>query len=407
MTLKAFPAAALLSLGIIAVLLTAVSSGNVGVGYGGIGPYQISQRDQLTKLKSAGAKLLKIYNIDTGFLDNVRAVFGSDVKVTVAIPNSDLGRVASGDQGYLNNVKNQLNQYKDIINLVAVSNEPYLSGPAVFGQVVPAAQRIHQLLSDNGLLSSMKMTVPFSGAILTNTYPVANSIFKPDALGTIQQILSLIRQEGSVFSVNLYAYFAYAGSNDIPLATALGNTSPSLFKNMLDGCKVALNKAGYNGVPVIIGETGWPTAGGRDTNSNNAKIHNENVMRLAGETNGIYLFEAFDEGGKPGDEVERHWGLYSSSGQAQYPFSFGGGGGGGTINWQPGNWAMGCDFPGNDMSNAQIRGEDCSNKCRSTGGCTHYAWTQYNGGTCWMKSGSVSKSDAVVSSEPGAVCGFL
>jgi hypothetical protein len=38
-------------------------------------------------------------------------------------------------------------------------------------------------------------------------------------------------------------------------------------------------------------------------------------------------------------------------------------------------------------------------------GCTHYTWTSYNGGTCLMKKGSVSKSDAFYVAKPDYVCG--
>ena len=43
-----------------------------------------------------------------------------------------------------------------------------------------------------------------------------------------------------------------------------------------------------------------------------------------------------------------------------------------TINWNGNNWALGCDFYGNDLMNVQIRGEDCGVKCAQTSGCTHF-----------------------------------
>lgn len=78
-----------------------------------------------------------------------------------------------------------------------------------------------------------------------------------------------------------------------------------------------------------------------------------------------------------------------------------------SINWNGNNWAFGCDFTGNDLSDAKVPGEKCSEKCAQTSGCTHYSWTSYNGGTCWMKKGSVSKNDAVTSWNPDMVCGIL
>lgn len=37
------------------------------------------------------------------------------------------------------------------------------------------------------------------------------------------------------------------------------------------------------------------------------------------------------------------------------------------ISWN-GNWALGCDFRGNDLSNAKTKGEDCGGQCASTKG---------------------------------------
>ncbi|XP_037046948.1 uncharacterized protein LOC119081817 [Bradysia coprophila] len=67
----------------------------------------------------------------------------------------------------------------------------------------------------------------------------------------------------------------------------------------------------------------------------------------------------------------------------------------------------GCDFAGNDLSNALTKGEDCGGRCASTQDCTHFTWTNYNSGTCWMKKNAVSKSDAIVSSDTSAVCGIM
>ena len=72
-----------------------------------------------------------------------------------------------------------------------------------------------------------------------------------------------------------------------------------------------------------------------------------------------------------------------------------------------GNWAFACDFKNNDLSNVQIRSEDCGAAFWSTEECTHFAWTTYNGGTCWMTSGKVSKSDAFSTGDNTMVCGIL
>lgn len=84
-------------------------------------------------------------------------------------------------------------------------------------------------------------------------------------------------------------------------------------------------------------------------------------------------------------------------------------GGGGGINWQvgaDGNWAMGCDFKTKDLMSTKSTGDKCSTVCKTTKGCTHYTWTSFNGGTCWMKQGPVIQSDAISIADAGAVCGM-
>ena len=80
------------------------------------------------------------------------------------------------------------------------------------------------------------------------------------------------------------------------------------------------------------------------------------------------------------------------------------------FNWQSdgssGKWSMGCDFPGNDLANVRIPGEQCSTRCRQTSGCTHYSWSTYNGGTCWLKTGNVNPSSAI-QADTSSVCGYL
>jgi oxalate decarboxylase/phosphoglucose isomerase-like protein (cupin superfamily) len=80
----------------------------------------------------------------------------------------------------------------------------------------------------------------------------------------------------------------------------------------------------------------------------------------------------------------------------------------GGINFQAGlgyMWAVGCDWNNNDMGSAEVRGEDCGGKCLNTNGCTHFTWTSFNGGTCWMKKGSVQPGSAL-KTDQSMVCGY-
>jgi len=71
------------------------------------------------------------------------------------------------------------------------------------------------------------------------------------------------------------------------------------------------------------------------------------------------------------------------------------------------SWAFDCEWQGKDLSSKQIPGEQCSGECGRTSGCTHFTWTKYQGGTCWMKQNPVTKDQAKGINEQGAVCGVM
>ncbi|TPX44750.1 hypothetical protein CcCBS67573_g10396 [Chytriomyces confervae] len=84
--------------------------------------------------------------------------------------------------------------------------------------------------------------------------------------------------------------------------------------------------------------------------------------------------------------------------------------GGGVSGWKTEvdcQWALKCDFKGADLTSVQGPATICSSRCAGISGCTHFAWTNTNGGTCWMKSGAASQGDAIVNNGDGAMCGIM
>ena len=81
-----------------------------------------------------------------------------------------------------------------------------------------------------------------------------------------------------------------------------------------------------------------------------------------------------------------------------------------SINWQPGNWAFGCDFDveDNNLGWKDGPGSECGSYCQSKSGCTHFVHVsnQY-GERCYMKKGSVSKNDAIDTGDQSMVCGII
>ncbi|KAJ3093362.1 hypothetical protein HK100_006650 [Physocladia obscura] len=68
-------------------------------------------------------------------------------------------------------------------------------------------------------------------------------------------------------------------------------------------------------------------------------------------------------------------------------------------------WSMGCDWSGGDIANVLDTGANCGLDCVNYSGCTHFSWTEYNGGTCWLKNSNVGA--AISSSQTDAMCGYV
>eukprot|EP00775_Hariotina_reticulata_P014913 gene14913-biopygen17259 len=77
------------------------------------------------------------------------------------------------------------------------------------------------------------------------------------------------------------------------------------------------------------------------------------------------------------------------------------------IIWN-GDVATGCDFPGQDLTSVRgIAATQCRPRCASTSTCTHFVWSSFSGGTCFLKKGPRTKANAISSSDTTMVCGLV
>lgn len=66
-------------------------------------------------------------------------------------------------------------------------------------------------------------------------------------------------------------------------------------------------------------------------------------------------------------------------------------------------WDFRCDFQGQDLINQQAASAKCGDICDYVAGCTHWTWTTYLGGTCWLKQGDANR----VYTSAEANCGYI
>jgi uncharacterized protein YkwD len=66
-------------------------------------------------------------------------------------------------------------------------------------------------------------------------------------------------------------------------------------------------------------------------------------------------------------------------------------------------WEDNCDFAGNDYRSVAGIPAICGDVCTAEATCTHWTWSNYNGGTCWLKKGTRSTKASKWSTN----CGYV
>lgn len=68
----------------------------------------------------------------------------------------------------------------------------------------------------------------------------------------------------------------------------------------------------------------------------------------------------------------------------------------------PIRWAFNCDITGPDIDILKTTGQKCGPTCLSRLDCIAFVWTNFDGGTCWLKS----RGHPIIAYNGfGAVCG--
>ncbi|POM60067.1 SCP-like extracellular protein [Phytophthora palmivora] len=66
-------------------------------------------------------------------------------------------------------------------------------------------------------------------------------------------------------------------------------------------------------------------------------------------------------------------------------------------------WQHNCDYYGSDIYSVPGIPDVCGDLCADEEKCTHWTWTYFNGGTCWLKNGDT----ATISTYWGGGCGYV
>lgn len=290
-----------------------------------------------SQISEAGIKTVKMFTYDQ--VDYIRAFSQKGLQVLVDVPNGELAACANNDQTTISKIISVLSDNSAAIPMLCVGNEPL--GSWWNGQytdvLVPALKNIKSAINAKGL--STKVTVPFNYAIMGNSYPPSAGSLNSSISSTVLDVCSILKDDNSVFMVNIYPFITQNSQRSIPLDYCLftadndssawvhdgSYTYKNIFDAMYDALYVALGNNGYGELPIVIGEAGWAT-GPEETypsaTKSNAQIFNQNLTNHCVSGNGTprrpgiqipcFIFEMYDEDIKPTDAgtFEHYWGAY-------------------------------------------------------------------------------------------------
>ncbi|KAK4480271.1 hypothetical protein RD792_013338 [Penstemon davidsonii] len=336
--------------------ITAVYS--IGVNYGTLGdnlppPAQVAQ---FLKEKTTIDRI-KIFDVNP---DILRAFAGTGILVAVTVPNGEIPNLV--DVGYArrwldSNIKPFYPQTK--INYILVGNEILHWGPQdLRDKLVLAMRTLHNALNLNGI-TDIKVTTAHSLGILESSDPPSLAKFRPGwDVGVLAPMLQFHRDTKSPFMVNPYPYFGYGpGNADFTLFKSnkgifdkyTRRTYGNMFDQLMDAVYMSMKRLGYGDVDIVVGETGWASAGETfeqpKCSVENAASYNGGLVRKYNSGRGTplmprkrfetYIFGLFNENQKPGTIAEKNFGLFRPDFTSVYDVGIMRGAGGAVVPVQP------------------------------------------------------------------------
>lgn len=311
------------------------AEGAIGINYGLLGNNLPPPSKTISRIKQLKISKIRVFQPDKGVLT---ALHGSGISVIVGTYNQDLKPLASDRSAAAAWVKaNILPHHQSVkFTCVAAGNEVY---PGELAQYLPGAMR-----NLAAAIAGANLSIPVSTAIsmqtLSTSYPPSAGAFAEGAKAVMAEITQFLASKRYPLLVNVYPYFARVGDpSNVDLDYALlrkgktvvrdgRNTYLNLFDSMTDAAYAALEKVGGAGVEIIVTETGWPTAGGREASVENARTYVNNLIghvrsgkgtpRRPGKEIEAYIFAMFNENQKP-PGVEQHWGMHYPNLTPVYP----------------------------------------------------------------------------------------
>ncbi|XP_028804871.1 glucan endo-1,3-beta-glucosidase 9 [Neltuma alba] len=386
--------------------------GALGVNWGTLASHPLPPHKVVSLLKSNNINKVKLFDADSNVL---QALSGSNIGVTVGIPNTMLRSLNSSKKAADSWVHDNVTRYISNggsgvrIEYVAVGDEPFLQsyGEQFHPFVIGAVANIQASLVRAKLDSRVKVVVPCSlDSFQSESNLPSKAHFRPDLNKTMIELLSFLNKHESLFFVSISPFVEHLQNKNISLDFVLFRETPHIrhdnhkaYKNSFDlsydTVVTALSAAGFQNMDIVVSKIGWPTDGAANATSYLAETFMKGLMNHLRSNLGTpvkprhppaetYLFSLLDEDQRSivSGNFERHWGIFTFDGQAKYQVDLGQGSSKNLVNAQNVEYLSSkwCVVNNNkDMSNATASAAyACSNAdctaLSSGGSCFNLSW---------------------------------
>lgn len=330
----------LVPLYILSCLLPHIALGApVGVCYGRVANNLPPPEAVIDLLRTKGISRVRLFNPDPIAL---RPFLGTGIQLVIGVPNEILPTLADGTvTTSIEWLQSNIFAYILPVQVghLAVGNEIMSKDTFYTPYIVPAIYNLYLALQKLGLANIVKLSTSHASTILSNSYPPSAGAFDPNLKSAIIPLLQFLRNTGSPLMINVYPFFSYIDneqnvtpdyalfrSTRVEMDNYLAYTN--IFDATIDAFIYAMEREGFYGIPVMVTETGWPTAGGDAASPENALAYNSNVVHRSLGNFGtpkrpgvgveVFLFDLFDENEKNGGPYEKHFGILKANGKMAY-----------------------------------------------------------------------------------------
>lgn len=177
--------------------------------YGQVADNLPAPEDTANLLKSTTIGKVRLYGADPAI---IKALANSGIGIVIGAANGDIPSLAADPNAATQWVNANVLPYYPASNitLITVGNEILtLADQGLLSQLVPAMRNVQNALGAASLGGKIKVSTVHSMAVLTQSDPPSSGLFNPALQDTLKQLLALLKDNKSPFTINPYPFFAY------------------------------------------------------------------------------------------------------------------------------------------------------------------------------------------------------